>query len=656
MAAVCSSALHVHYTKTFTCILANSPDYQSQTPLLNKPNSIWVNPTKTTPSVLTLQRHRRSSISNNPRIKKLRYLIRNLNDSSLSDFLQVLEKYPTSLNGDDALLVLNNLKPWQKTLLFLNWIKTHNLFPVKTIYYNVTMKSLRFGRQFQHIENLAFEMIHNGVELDNITYSTIITCAKRCNLFDKAVEWFEKMFKTGLIPDEITYSAVLDVYGKLRRVEEVISLYERGRASGWKPDTIAFAVLGKLFAQTGDYDGIRYVFQEMKAVEVEPDLFLYNTLFEALIKAKKPGLAKGLFGSMISSGIKPNEKTLTALVRIYGKARWAKDALGLWEKMRSSKWAVDSILYNTLLSMCADLGLEEEAERLFEDMKKSEKCKPDSWSYTAMLNIYGSGGYAEKAMDLFDEMSELNIELNVMGCTCLIQCLGKARKIDDLVEVFRVSIDREIKPDDRLCGCLLSVVSYSEGEDLNKVLTCLQEANSKLVDFIKLLENDKTDFKTLKTEFREMLNDTSVDSRRPFCNCLIDICRNRNLLERSHGLLYFGIGCNLYPGLHTKTPEEWRLNVRSLSVGAAHTALEDWMSTLIKLTQHQETLPELFSASTGAGTHKYSQGLANAFASHVNKLDAPFKQSIEEAGFFVASREDLVSWVQSRVQPATSTV
>lgn len=656
MAAICSSSLQVHYTKTYTCVLANSPDHQSQTPLLNKPHSIWVNPTKTTPSVLTLQRHKRSSISYNPHIKKLRCLIKNLNDSSLSDFLHVLERYPSSLNGDDAFLVLNNLKSWQKTLLFFDWIKTHGLFPVETIYYNVTMKSLRFGRQFQQIENLAFEMIHNGVELDNITYSTIITCAKRCNLYDKAVEWFERMYKTGLMPDEVTYSAVLDVYGKLRRVEEVLSLYERGRASGWKPDSVAFAVLGKLFAQSGDYDGIRYVFQEMKTVEVEPDLFLYNTLFEALIKAKKPGLAKGLFGSMISLGIKPNEKTLTALVRIFGKARWGKDALELWEKMRSNKWTVDSILYNTLLNMCADLGLEEEAERLFEDMKKSEKCKPDSWSYTAMLNIYGSGGDAKKAMDLFDEMSELDIELNIMGCTCLIQCLGKARRIDDLVEVFKVSIDREIKPDDRLCGCLLSVVSYCQGEDLNKVLACLQEANSKLVDFIKLLENDETDFNTLNTEFRKILNSTSVDSQRPFCNCLIDICRSRNLLKRSHELLYCGLACNLYPGLHTKTPEEWRLNVRSLSVGAAHTALEDWMSTLTKLIQHQETLPELYSASTGAGTHKYSQGLANAFASHVNKLDAPFKQNSEEAGFFTASREDLVSWVQSRLQTATGTV
>ena len=114
---------------------------------------------------------------------------------------------------------------------------------METIFYNVTMKSLRFGKQFGLIEELAHQMIDNGVPLDNITYSTIISCAKKCNLYDKAVHWFERMYKTSLMPDEVTYSAILDVYARLGKVEEVISLYERGRATGWKPDPITFSVL-----------------------------------------------------------------------------------------------------------------------------------------------------------------------------------------------------------------------------------------------------------------------------------------------------------------------------------------------------------------------------------------------------------------------------
>ena len=631
-------------------------DISGRPHLVSKPKSTWINPTKPRPSVLSLQRHKRHNYSYNPQIRDLKLFAEKLNESESEsndegEFLAVLEQMPHPPTRENALLLLNSLKPWPKTYLFFNWIKTQTLFPMETIFYNVTMKSLRFGRQFQLIEELAEEMISTGVELDNITYSTIITCAKRCNLFDKAVKWFERMYKTGLMPDEVTYSAILDVYAKLGKVEEVLSLYERGRASGWKPDPIAFSVLGKMFGEAGDYDGIRYVLQEMKSLGVQPNLIVYNTLLEAMGRAGKPGLARSLFEEMVGSGVVPDAKTLTALVKIYGKARWARDALELWERMRSNGWPMDFILYNTLLSMCADLGLVEEAENLFEDMKKSEHCRPDSFSYTAMLNIYGSGGNVDRAMQLFDEMSERGVAINVMGCTCLTQCLGRARRIDDLVKVFDVSLARGVKPDDRLCGCLLSVVSFcEETQDVNKVLSCLHQANPKLVAFVNLLGEKKIGFETFKEEFRIILSDTAVEARRPFCNCLIDICRNRNHLhERAPDLLYLGTLYGLYPGLHNRTAKEWCLDVRSLSVGAAHTALEEWMATVSNIVRREEALPEVFSANTGTGTHKFSQGLASAFASHVKKLAAPFIQSEEKAGCFVATREDLVSWVQSKI-------
>ncbi|KAI6707495.1 hypothetical protein NL676_010457 [Syzygium grande] len=532
--------------------------------LKSKPKSTWVNPARPRRSVLNPQRQKRSHYARNPQIRELRAFAEKLNDceSSETAFLAALQEVPNPPTRDDALLILNSLRPWEKAHLFLNWLKTQNLFPMETIFYNVTMKSLRFGKQFELIEDLANEMIRDEIELDNITYSTIITSAKRCFKFDKAVEWFERMYKTGLMPDEVTYSAVLDVYAKLGKVEEVLSLYERGRATGWIPDPITFSVLGKMFGEAGDYDGIRYVLQEMRSLGVQPNLVVYNTLLEAMGKAGKPGLARNLFEEMVESGLTPNEKTLTALVKIYGKARWGRDALELWERMRSNGWPTDFILYNTLLNMCADLGLVEEAERLFDDIS----------------NRATVGRIAGATLQCLTYM-----------------CLGKARRIDDLVRVFSLAVERGVEPDDRLCGCLLSVVSLcKDNEDMEKVLSCLQKANPKLVALVKILGGESTDFDTIKEEFRGVISKTAVEARRPFCNCLIDICRNRNLYEKAHELLYLGTLYGLYPSLHNKTADEWSLDVRSLSVGAAQTALEEWMKTLSRIVKRDEALPELF--------------------------------------------------------------
>ncbi|XP_068635097.1 pentatricopeptide repeat-containing protein At5g46580, chloroplastic-like [Aristolochia californica] len=619
-------------------------------PLRSKPKSTWVNPSRPKHSVLSLRRHIKSPYSYNPDLRNLKHFAQKLSNADLSEsaFFAALDESEPSPTRDDALLILNSLKAWQKACLFFKWLKTKNLFPLETIFYNVLMKSLRQGRQFQLIEELANEMMEKGIPLDNITYSTIITCAKRCNLFDKALEWFESMYKTGLMPDEVTYSVVLDVYSKLGKVEEVISLYERARASGWTPDAVAFSVLGKMFGEAGDYDGIQYVLQEMKAVGVQPNLVVYNTLLEAMGKAGKPGLARSLFEEMVAAGVTPNEKTLTALIKIYGKARWGRDALSLWERMQSNKWPMDFILYNTLLSMCADLGLEEEAERLFGEMKRSEICQPDSWSYTAMMNTYASGGNVDKAMELFVEMLECEVHLNVMTSTCLIQCLGRGKRIDEVVRVFGIVIKKGIEVDDRLCGCLLSCVTYcEEAEEMEKVLDCLEKANPALVNFVRLIGREDVSFDLVKEQFRKILNSAVVEVRRPFCNCLIDICQKQNLPERAHELLYLGTVYGLYPGLHCKNATKWSLNLRSLSMGAAFTAFQEWMRTLSKAVDRKEELPPLFFIYTGAGTHKHSQGLGNAFAAHLKNLAAPFQKNEKEPGCFIARQEDVLSWVQS---------
>ncbi|CAN8255596.1 unnamed protein product [Cochlearia groenlandica] len=110
---------------------------QEQTNVLSKPKSVWVNPT--TP--------------------------KSFDFTVMSQFLSLLQEIPHPPNRDNALLVLNGLRQWQKTHMFFDWVKGKRLFPIETIFYNVAMKSL--------------EMVNDGVELDNITYSTIITCAKQ---------------------------------------------------------------------------------------------------------------------------------------------------------------------------------------------------------------------------------------------------------------------------------------------------------------------------------------------------------------------------------------------------------------------------------------------------------------------------------------------
>lgn len=638
--------------------------HDKPTPIADRPTPepTWVNPTKPKPSVLSLRRHRRRSPPANTSSTPLQPLLRALRalpeDADLAGTLDAFflqqQGQGAAPSPSDALLLLNYLHPsWRKSLSLLAWLRAlpAGAFPLDTIYFNVALKSLRAARQWPHAERLALDMLDAGVPLDNITYSTLITAARRCRQFAKAVEWFERMYAAdGVLPDEVTYSAVLDVYAQLGMKEEVLALFDRARGSGWKPDHVAFAVLAKMFGEAGDYDGIQFVFKEMREVGIKPNIFVYNALLEALGKTGKPGLARNLFEEMIDQGVEPNARTLTALAKIYGRARWGRDALQLWDKMRELKLPADSILCNTLLSMCADVGLVAEAEQLFNEMKDPE-CrdvpKPDKWSYTAMINIYGSNGDTDSALQLFAEMLKGGIEPNIMSYTIVIQCLGKARRIQQAVEVLESGLEKGLKPDDRLCGCLLSVIALSSGEEMEMVLSSLEKVNQNLVKLIRVLGDAQVGGDDITKELKSVLNGAAPEVRRPYCNCLIDVCRNHGFPpQRAREVFHLAQTYGLYSKLQSRKDEEWSLDLRSLSVGAAKTAFDDWMQTVSERWAQQKDLPESFSVYTGSSTHKFAQGLASAFAAHLDQMAVPFHASESQAGSFISSRDDLVSWLQ----------
>lgn len=98
---------------------------------------------------------------------------------------------------------------------------------------------------------------------------------------------------------------------------------------------------------------------------------------------------------------------------------------------------MDQILYNTILTMCTDLETDSEAERIFEDMKRSAKWRPDKWTYSVMIKLYCRRGKSERAWQLlFEEMPQRNLQPDVTSHTSLIDCLGKQGRIDDVVVVF----------------------------------------------------------------------------------------------------------------------------------------------------------------------------------------------------------------------------
>ncbi|XP_015958975.1 pentatricopeptide repeat-containing protein At4g16390, chloroplastic [Arachis duranensis] len=625
---------------------------QHQHPEQEAPSSsskprIWVNP-------------------NNPLAKRLRRKSNSSRYVSLVKFAQSLDSCdPTSEQvstilasfGDtvlerDAVFVLNKMENSNTAPLVMRHFRD-KIKPSKDtelILYNVTLKVCRKSMDFQAAEKLFDEMLQRGMQPNNITFSTLINCARMCALPDKAVEWFEKMPGFGCEPDGITSSAMVYAYARTGNADMALKLYDRAKEEKWRLDAVAFSALIKMIGVSGNYDGCLSVYQEMKELGVRPNMALYNTLLEAMRKARRPRQAKAIYSEMISNGFSPDLVTYASLIRVYVRAQFSDDALSVYKEMKEKEIEMSSILYNVLLAMCADVHRVDEGVRIFKDMKSSGTCQPDSWTYSSMITLYSCHGKVSEAEAMLNEMIESGIEPTIRVLTSMVQCYGKAKRTDDVVKICNQLLDLGMVPDDRFCCCLLNVMAQTPNKEMGMLTDSVEKGNAKLGSVVRyLVEEQEDDGDSFIKEVSELLSSVDAEAKMPLCNSLIDLCVKLNANGRAHDLLDLGLKLEIYVDVQVRSQIQWSLHLKRLSVGAALTALRAWMNDLSKAFECGEDLPPLLGINTGQRKYKPSdKGLFSVLESRLNELNAPFHEHPNKAGWLLTTTTEAKSWLESK--------
>ncbi|CAK8564464.1 unnamed protein product [Lathyrus sativus] len=610
----------------------------------SKSTNIWVNPK----SPRAKQFGKKSYDARYNSLLKLSKSLDSCNPTE-DDVSRILESLGDNILEQDAVMIINNMDNSVVVPFVLRYIQSKIRANREAILYNVTLKVLRKCKDLDGAEKVFDEMVKRGVKPNNITFSTIISCARSCYLPNKAVEWFEKMPSFGCQPDDVTYSVMVDAYGKAGDLNMALSLYDRARTENWRLDNATFSTVIKMYGVAGNYDGCLNVYEEMKALGVKPNLVVYNTLLDAMGRAKRPWQAKAIYKELINNGLFPNRGTYRSLIHAYGRARYSEDALLVYKEMKEKGMHLDTHLYNTLLAMCADVGYTDQAFEIFEDMKSCDICSPDSWTFSSLITVYSCLGKVEEAERMMIEMVESGFEPTIFVLTSLVQCYGKAKRNDDVVKTFNDLLNMGIEPDDQFCGCLLNVITQTPKEELGKLTDCVAKANPKLGSVVRYLVEGLEGDGEFRIYASELLGSITDKVRRAFCNSLIDLCINLDLLDKACVLLDLGLTLEIYPDIQSKSQTQWSLHLKGLSVGAALTAFHVWINDLSKSFESGEDLPPLLGINTGHGKHRYSEkGLADVIESHIKELNAPFWESPDKAGWFLTTQVAVSSWIKSR--------
>ncbi|CAJ2658198.1 unnamed protein product [Trifolium pratense] len=522
-----------------------------------------------------------------------------------------------------------------------------NIQPENRLFlYNTVFKLFGENKVFEKAEKLFDEMLQRGIKPNTLTFSNLIRSAALCSLPHKAVEFFEKMPSFGCEPDYNVISSMIYAYAYAGNVDMALKLYDSAKNEKLPIWTTAFSVLIKMYRVLRNYDGCLSVYDDMKVLGIKPNEIVYNTLLAAMGKAKRARDAKGIYQDMRKDGFEPNWITYSALLEAYARGRYINDALIVYKEMKEKRMTLNKFLYSMLLDMCADVGYIDDAVEIFEEMKHSGTCQPDSFIYSSLINMYACNGNILQAEAMLNEMISCGVEPNIFVLTSFVHCYGKAKQTDDVVKIFNQFWDMGITPDDRLCGCLLYVMTQIPKDELGKITNCIEKANPKLGYIVKCLTEEKEDDGYFMKEVSELLSAAAEYVKKSLCNSLIDICYNLGMEDRARDLLGLGLWLEIYNNIQSRSETQWCLNLKPFSVGAAITALHVWLDDLSKAFESGEELPQVLGICWRYNPS--DKDLAIVFESYLKELNSPFYKDADRTGWFYTTSREAKSWLHSR--------
>ncbi|MCO5586936.1 hypothetical protein L7F22_040880 [Adiantum nelumboides] len=611
------------------------------------PARVWRSPTRKKARDSAPQRSITPS-SEGSTVSKVISLLMKEPDANL---VSVLDAEVTFLTSKDIAAILNAQTRWRRALFFFDWAKTKSSFPINKFAYNIMLKVLRKAEQWEIGNALLEEMIKNDITPDNITYSTIISFALRCKKTEEALSWFSRMQDAGCAPDSVTYSAVIDILVKADRMEEAVELCSKMQQDIKPWDSVVYSQIMKLHGIQNEFDQMWDVYKEMRAVDIFPNVVTYNALISLLGNSGRSIQVVKLFNDLLSQGLKPSPVTLSLMFRTFSKTRDLEEAFKLFERIKEEEWVVDTVVYNSLLSLCAQMGRVDEGEKVYRELLASKECCSDDWTWRILVDLYVKGGRFVEAQKIVKEKVGHGQSIDLPVFMNLIQGYGKSKDFKSVLSVMNDIRAANMPLDHMLAGALLSTLVLCEEAGAEEKLPLVEQIGlvyPKLKAVVENLFEESVSAAKVKEDMRTMLNGAAEDCRRPFCNLLLDLCWLKQSAEPAQELLGIAISFGIYTDLQIRSPVEWTLRLRTLSFGAARTALQGWVSSLRAAFQEEGLeLPYEFSIEVGLGLQSFPDDsvpvMSTVILKHLQEMKSPFQES--RVGWLTASAADVRDWL-----------
>ncbi|VAH74312.1 unnamed protein product [Triticum turgidum subsp. durum] len=247
----------------------------------------------------------------------------------------------------------------------------------------------------KHGKSVHAYAIRNGMEKVLPVTNALMEMYAKCGKMEEA----RLIFYGAASKDMISWNTLIGGYSRNNLANEAFSLFTEMLLQ-FRPNAVTMTCILPAAASLSSLERGREMHTYALRRGYLEDDFVANALMDMYVKCGALLLSRRLFDRLSSK----NLISWTIMVAGYGMHGRGRDAIALFEQMRTSGIMPDAASFSAILYACSHSGLRDEGWRFFDAMRREHRIEPRLKHYTCMVDLLTNTGNLREAYEFIESM------------------------------------------------------------------------------------------------------------------------------------------------------------------------------------------------------------------------------------------------------------
>ncbi|KAI4378528.1 hypothetical protein MLD38_015995 [Melastoma candidum] len=220
----------------------------------------------------------------------------------------------------------------------------------------------------------------------------------------------------------VSWTSMIDGYTRANMPREAVNLFRRmGSDDGIMPSEITLLAIFPTISNLGDVRMCRslHCYGEKMAF-YDCDIRVVNCLIDSYSKCSSISCASRFFEEIPTQ--RKNLVSWSSVISAYAMHGMGQEAIESFNRMETSGWKPNGVVFLSLLNACSHGGFMEEGLKFFKRMVNEFRIEPGIKHYGSLIDLLGRAGRLEEAEKTAANVVPQNITNNVIWRTLLGAC------------------------------------------------------------------------------------------------------------------------------------------------------------------------------------------------------------------------------------------